>query len=387
MDEAPHSCPVTELDPWSDDVVVNPWPAYRTLRDLGPVVWLAGHGMAALARFDGVRAALTDHQRFSSASGVSADEARNLEMGETILTSDPPIHESHRRPLATQLTPASLAPDLPHIDAVADALIERLVGVASFDAVTEMASPFSVNVVADLVGLPAEGRELIGPLGERAFNIMGPRDARNDDGGLALEQLMEYSVGTALSGQLCPGTRGADLVAQGLPAAVTAYTWPGVDTTVHALGSAVLCFAENPDQWDLLRADPSLVPSAFNEVLRLHTPVQTFTRRTTEPVDVEGVVLSAGQRVAVMFGSANRDERRYPDPDRFDVTRNPLDQLAFGRGIHLCVGIHLARAEAHSLFAALARRVRRFELVGEPVWKLNNTLHGLASLPVRAVPA
>ena len=199
MDEAPHGCPVTELDPWSDDVVANPWPAYRTLRDLGPVVWLASHSMAALARFDAVRAALTDHQRFSSASGVSADEGRNLEMGETILTSDPPIHESHRRPLATQLTPASLAPDLPHIDAVADALIEGLVGVPSFDAVTEMASPFSVNVVADLVGLPEEGRELIGPLGERAFNIMGPRDARNDDGGVALEQLMEYSVGTAKS--------------------------------------------------------------------------------------------------------------------------------------------------------------------------------------------
>ena len=201
------------------------------------------------------------------------------------------------------------------------------------------------------------------------------------------ESLAEYSVGTALSGRLRPGSRGAELAAAGMPDGIVAYTWPGIDTTVHALGSAILCFAEHPDEWDRVRADPTLVPSAFNEVLRLHTPVQTFTRVTTTDVTIDDVVLPAGQRVAVMFGSANRDERRYPEPDRFDVTRNPLDQLAFGRGIHLCVGINLARAEAHALLGALVRRVHRFELAGTPQWKLNNTLHGLASLPVRVVPA
>lgn len=387
MAEVPYGCPTTDIDPWSDEVVADPYPTYRTLRDMGPVVWIDRHSMPALARFDAVRAALTDHRRFSSAYGVSVDEARNQEMGETILSSDPPVHETYRRLLATQLTPGALVPDTSSIQAAADTLVARLRDMGTFDAVTDMASPYSVNVVSDLVGLPAEGRERLGPLGERAFNVMGPRDARNEDGGIALAQLLEYSVGTALSGQMCPGSRGAELVAQGQPGAVAAYTWPGIDTTVHALGSAVLCFARNPDQWDRLRADSSLIPSAFNEVLRFHTPVQTFTRWTTEPVDIEGVVLPAGQRVAVMFGSANRDERRYPDPDRFDVGRNPLDQLAFGRGIHLCVGIHLARAEAHSLFIALVQAFRRFELVGTPVWKLNNTLHGLASLPVRGVPA
>ncbi len=114
----------------------------------------------------------------------------------------------------------------------------------------------------------------------------------------------------------------------GHPEGLLAYTWPGIDTTVRALSSAVLEFATHPDQWDLLRADPSLVPAAFNEVLRLHTPVKTFARVTTRSVTVGDTDLPAGARVAVMFGSANRDERRYGDPNRFDITRNPTDAPA-----------------------------------------------------------
>ena len=387
MNTPPTNCPVTDIDPWADDALIDPYPTYRALRDLGSVVWLDRYGLAALPRFADVRAALTDHQRFSSASGACVDEQRAREMGESILTSDPPVHERYRKPIANQLSVAALTDDIAGIEATAERLVDELVAAGTFDAVTQMASPYSVNVVADLVGLPDDGREHIASWGERAFNTMGPCDHRHVDGLAALESLAEYSVGTALAGGLRPGSRGAELVAAGMPDGIVAYTWPGIDTTVHALGSAILCFAEHPDEWDRVRADPTLVPSAFNEVLRLHTPVQTFTRVTTTDVTIDDVVLPAGQRVAVMFGSANRDERRYPEPDRFDVTRNPLDQLAFGRGIHLCVGINLARAEAHALLGALVRRVHRFELAGTPQWKLNNTLHGLASLPVRVVPA
>lgn len=237
----------------------------------------------------------------------------------------------------------------------------------------------------DLLGLPDDDRELIARLGERAFNTMGPADALHLDGRTALDDLRDLTY--AHVEQLCPGRRGDQLMRDGHPEGLMAYTWPGIDTTVHALSSAILEFARNPDQWDAVRADPALIGSAFNEVLRLHTPVQTFARVTARPVTIGDVELPAGVRVGVMFGSANRDERQYPDPDRFDVNRNPTNHLAFGRGVHLCVGINLARIEAHSLLTSLARRVVRFELVGEPVWKVNNTLHGLASLPIRAVTA
>ena len=149
----------------------------------------------------------------------------------------------------------------------------------------------------------------------------------------------------------------------------------------------MLLFARHPDQWDELRADRSLIPSAFNEVLRLHAPVHHFIRHTTADVDVAGVALAAGTRVLVMYGSANRDERRFPDPDRFDIHRRANGHLAFGRGVHLCAGMHLARLEGHALLDALADRVARFELASEPRWTPNNTLHGLGMLTVRVIPA
>ena len=222
--DVPAGCPISDIDPWADEVLTDPYPAYRTLRDLGPVVWLARHGIPALPHFNSVRAALSDHERFSSAAGAGVDEDWNVQMGTTILTSDPPLHETFRRPMAVQLSPSALAPDLPHVAEIADAMTERLVAAGSFDAVTEMASPFSVTVVADLLGLPSEGRELLAPLGERAFNVMGPCNPRHEDGRVALAQLMEYSMGTAMSGQLCPGSRGATLVAGGKPDLIGAYT-------------------------------------------------------------------------------------------------------------------------------------------------------------------
>jgi cytochrome P450 len=378
-------CPAFEEDLWADNVLADPYPTYRTLRDLGPVVWLAKQDIAVLPRYTEVRAALTDWKSFTSAKGACIDDDAAVEMGETILSSDPPIHTGYRKPMADQLSLANLAGDVASIEAVAAEFTDRLVTAGTFDAVSQLSSPYSVKVVSDLVGLSDEGRDRIGALGERAFNTMGPRDTRNIDGGAALSELAAITYADIAN--LCPGSQGAKLVAAGHSGALLAYTWPGIDTTVHAISSIVFEFARHPDQWDLVRADPSLVPSAFNEVLRLHTPVQTFARVTTTAVRYGDVELPADTRVGVMFGSANRDERQYADPDRFDVTRNPVDHLAFGRGIHLCVGINLARIEAHSLLKALAQRVKRFELAGEPTWKLNNTLHGLGSLPVRAIAA
>jgi cytochrome P450 len=177
---------------------------------------------------------------------------------------------------------------------------------------------------------------------------------------------------------------GRRLVDGGMPwEGLVNFTWPGIDTTVNGVSAALLLLAQHPDQWQRLRADRELVPQVFAEALRLHTPVHSFTRWITEPVEIGGVELPADHRVVVLYGSANRDERHYPDPDRFDIDRNPADQLAFGRGVHLCVGIHLARLEGHAMLNALADRVETLELAGEAEWVDNTTLHGLARLPLR----
>ena len=379
--------PTSDVDLWDDATLADPYPSYRVLRDLGPAVWLERPELLALPRFDVVRSVLTSWQRFSSAAGVGVDEQANATLPESIIKSDPPEHDEHRRVLAGQLSVGSLAGDAGEIEGAADSLVASLVARGSFDAVADLARPYSLDVVGDLIGLPAEGREPLPHLAEHAFNVFGPANDLLATAPPALAQLFGHAFEVAQSGRLCPGRRAAELVETGHPEGIVAYTWPGIDTTVNALGSAVYLFAEHPDQWELLRSDPSLIPSAFAEVLRLHAPVHFFTRLTTEPVDIDGLEVPAGKRVLVMYGSANRDERHYADPDRFDVTRNPVDQLAFGRGIHLCVGINLAKLEAVAFLSALVRHVERFELAGQPEWLRNNTLHGLSALPVRVRPA
>ena len=342
---SPPGMPATDLDLWSDEVLADPYPAYRQLRDIGPVVWLNRYGMAAFPRFDEVRSALARWQAYTSAQGVSSAPMVNAALPPAIINTDPPEHETFRGPLAAQLTVAALAPDAEAIQATARAAVEHVLRAGTFDGVADLARPYSLTVVGDLAGLPDEERAELPHLAESAFNVMGAMNDRVGPGMEAFGVFVEQTMRLAQPGALRPGCRAAELVEGGQPLSIISYTWPGIDTTVNAVGSAVYLFAEHPDQWDLLRRDRTLIPGAFNEVLRLHAPVHHFTRVATSDQDIGGVALPAGTRVLVMYGSANRDERHYPDPDRFDVTRNPIDQLAFGRGIHLCVGHNLAKME------------------------------------------
>ncbi|HEV3363124.1 MAG TPA: cytochrome P450 [Acidimicrobiia bacterium] len=387
MGERPLGCPSSDVDLWAEDVLADPYPTFAELRETGPVVWLERHGLVALPRHAEVAAALADWRRFSSARGVGIDDGMNAAMGESPIASDPPAHDIYRKPLVEQLSSAALAGTAPYVGELAVRYAEAAVRAGSFDAVADLARPFSLTVVGDLVGLRPDDRDAYPALAERAFNVFGPTGPRTADGFLAVGEFIQRTLAAAEPGGLLPGGRGEQLCRLGMPMMLITYTWPGIDTTVNALATAVLLFARHPEQWDELRADRSLIPPAFNEVLRLHAPVHYFTRHATQDVDVAGVTLPAGTKVLVMYGSANRDERRFPDPDRFDIHRRADGHLAFGRGVHLCAGIHLARLEGHALLAALVDRVARFDLIAEPRWTLNNTLHGLASLHVQVVPA
>jgi cytochrome P450 len=159
------------------------------------------------------------------------------------------------------------------------------------------------------------------------------------------------------------------------------YMAPSLDTTISGVGNAIWLFARHPDQWDIVRDDPSLIPQAINEVLRLESPVQGFSRLATRDHAVDGTPVEAGSRIVVLFGSANRDERRWEAPETFDVRRRAAEHLAFGYGPHACVGNLLARLEIRALLTALARRVRRIEIVSEKR-RLNNVLRGFETLEV-----
>jgi cytochrome P450 len=211
-----------------------------------------------------------------------------------------------------------------------------------------------------------------------------------------LEAMMTLIAEIYDAGTLAPGGFGstiADAARRGeIPrdAAIgllAGYVVAAFDTTINGIASGVWLFATHAEQWEQLRADRALVMRAFNEILRMETPIQNFSRVTTRDVDIgDGVVIPAGARVIVSYASANRDERHFDDPERFDIRRNRMDHLAFGFGNHGCAGQGLARLEAHAVFKALASRVSRFELAGSPARQINNITRGFAHIPARALP-
>ena len=382
--------PSIDIDLWSDDVLANPYPAYAELRALGPVVYDAERDVYILSRYDDVRSAVQDWERFSSASGVGVGEQGNRFGGSGILTSDPPRHEQLRKVMNPPLLVRSLSAHQTFIDEVAARMVGDLVAKPSFEAVSELAQPFSIDVVSSLAGFPEEGREHFMRWADAGFNIMGPDNALAQEGFAGFYEMFQYCFTTLTPDQLADQGLGRQFYAAGdvgnvdadaCPGLVMAVVWAGMDTTVNSISSSLYLFGQYPDQWQRLRADRSLLQSAIAEILRIEPPVQRFTRVTTSEVDVSGSTIPVGARVVLLFGSANRDERRFDQPDVFDITRNPVDHLAFGRGVHRCVGASLAQQEVKAVLDQFLDRVETIE-VREAEWRRNNSLHGLERLVV-----
>jgi cytochrome P450 len=382
--------PESDLDLFCDAVLSDPYPHYRMLRELGAAVWLRPLGMFALARFADVRQALLDWETYSSAHGAAMNDPVNQAIAGNTLGSDPPLHDRLRGVLIRPLAPAAMREVTAHIEAEAESLVTRLVARGQFDAATDLAQFLPVAVVSHLVGLPENGREQMLDWGNAAFDTLGPLNARCQSALPIASGLIEYAFTKLDPATLKPGSWAAMAFAAAergeitLPQArglILDYVAPSLDTTIFAISSAIWLFALHPEQWTLLRENPVLMPGAINEVLRIESPIQVFSRYLVRDAEVEGVRLPQGSRALVMYGSANRDERKWQDPERFDIRRKAAEQLAFGHGEHLCVGLPLARLEIRALLAALARRVQRFE-IQHLRRGINNTLRGLAELQV-----
>jgi cytochrome P450 len=382
--------PESDLDLWSDQAILDPYPGYRELRDTAPAVWLTRYGMAALARYTDVRDALVHWDPFSSAHGVMMNDHINQALRGIMLCSDPPEHSVLRGVARRPLLPRELKLLEHLVTEEADSLVAQLAAKGSFDAATDLAQHLPITIVSKLVGLPEEGREQMLDWARANFNCFGPMNARTEQSLPVLQDAIAYSTDPTLRQRLKPGGWADQLYAAADAGEIPAeqagimlndYWAPSLDTTIMAIGSAIRLFAEHPDQWDLVRADPRLVSHAINEVLRLESPIQMFSRLLTSDYQLDGSTLPQGQRVVIVFASANRDERKWADPGRFDVLRKPADHIAFGWGEHQCMGMSLARLEMRALLTALASRVHRFEITAmEPL--MNNVLHGPRKLEV-----
>ncbi|MGA9856535.1 MAG: cytochrome P450 [Solirubrobacteraceae bacterium] len=388
--------PVSDIDLFDDAVLADPYATYEELRDLGAAVWLERHKAWAIPRYAEVRAILRDHETFSSSPNPGLEPEQPYMPRGDVLGADPPDHERLRRVLADQLLPRALRGLGERIAAQADELVAGAVARGSFDAIEEIARRFPVDVVADLVGLGPDRREDLLTFADAAFNTFGPFNERTQASLATVSGLLDFMQSAMSRESLRPGSWGAAAYAAADRGEIShedagrmmgAFVVAGMDTTVNAIGSAIWLLAQRPDRFAALRADPGLAKPAFEETLRYESPVIMFARGATRDTEIGGTPIAAGDRVVLLFGSANRDERRYPDAEQFEITRNPLDHVAFGYGIHVCVGAGLARMEGPAILAALARRVERLELDGEPRRHLNNVIRGLAELPVTVTAA
>jgi cytochrome P450 len=380
----------TDADVWSEANLRDPFPLYTELRALAPVVHLVRHDFYAVTRYAEIRDMLQDWESFTSAKGVGMSPLINARGGRGVIASDPPVHTARRRVLNSQLLPAALKPHEEFIASRASEYAIQAIDRRYVEVVDELAVPFSVAVVCDLVGLPDQGRERLLPWARLGFDSWGPPGPRAEAAAVGYQSLVDYSNTVSVPEHLEPGRWGAgiydavdrgDLEPEAIHGVVFAYLQAGMDTTVNAIGTALYLFAQYPHQWDQVRSDPNLIPSAVNEILRYHSPIQRYTRVANHDIELGGVAVPADSRVVVLIGAGNRDERRFDDPDRFDVTRNPIDHLAFGRGLHHCAGAGLARLELSALLTPLAERVKRFE-IRDHEWDVNATVHGLRSLDV-----
>jgi cytochrome P450 len=383
--------PTLATDLYTDAAIVDPYPIYRTIRDLGPAVWLSAHDAWAIGRFDDVRAALRADETLVSGHGVALNDQMNVPDSRITLTSDGDVHRQLRGVLMKPMMPSALRAVQGEIEALADALVMDLIERDAFDGIADFARHLPVAVVSHLVGLPEDGRQRMLEWAKATFDALGPMNAR---GQAAIPLLMEM-LGYAMSvdrATLKPSGWAALLFAAAdegkiAPTDVASmlidYIAPSLDTTILGLGHLLFQLGRHPEQWAMLRADPALVPRAIDEALRLEAPVRAFTRWAVADYDVGGPELAAetsttipaGSRVLVLFASGNRDERRFPDPDRFDVTRDARDHLGFGHGVHRCAGSHVAQLEMQSLLRAMVVRVHTIE-VGPPEIGLNNVLYG-----------
>jgi cytochrome P450 len=389
---------VSEVDPFCRDFFENPFPAHEELREAGPVVRLSRYDVWAVARYAEVHAILNDWQTFCSSRGVGLTDFAKEQPWRPkslVLETDPPLHDKTRRVLNRVLSASVMTRLRERFAKEADALIDALVERGSFDAIADLADAYPLTVFPDAMGMPRENRHFLLPYGNMVFNSFGPRneffeaavaDAEPVLAWLQRQMQRDAFAADSFGAAIHAASDTGELTLEEAPIVARSLLTAGVDTTVSGIGAAVYCLARFPEEFARLRADPSLARAAFEEAVRYETPVQTFFRTTTRPVEIGGIAVDEGEKVLMFLGAANRDPRHWERPDDYDITRRTVGHVGFGSGIHQCVGQLLARLEGECVLSALARNAGSIEITGPIRRRYNNTLRALASLPVTIRP-
>jgi cytochrome P450 len=405
---------LTDLDLWQAGV---PYAEFARLRREAPITWFDerdGSGFWSVHRYDDIVEMSRDTKVFSSAQGISFEEpsAKDMETRRTIIDTDPPAHTKLRKIVVGSFTPRAVSVYEHFVRTLTRHVLDEALPLEEFDFVEHVAKEVPIRVLARIMGLPDDRLGVFVDLGDRliantdpditdvvwgrddteeyrAFPFRSPYGKQLWDMGRELvRERLEQPGEDLLSTLLAAEVDGERLSEIDLDNFFSILVIAGNETTRIAIAQGILAFAENPEQWERLRADPQILSTATEEVLRVTCPTH-FMRRTVEAdVEVRGQKLQAGDKLILWYVSGNRDEAEFHQPDRFDIGRSPNPHLSFGRGgPHLCLGAHLARLEISVVLSELASRVRRFEVTGPPRRIRSNFTNGLRQLPVRIVPA
>jgi 4-methoxybenzoate monooxygenase (O-demethylating) len=391
--------PFLDQDPYSEANLRNPYRWQWEMRELAPIVRLEQYNAYAIGRYAEIKLVLQDPVTYDNAAGIGlADISKPGSWGRKASVFSEKVGEEHarnRRVLTRIMSPVVIRKWKSDFEREAIETLDEIGDKQEIDGVRDIAEAFILKALPGAVGLTIT-REQMHIAADLNFNQLGPN---NDLFAAALKRAethMEWYNRQMTRDGLVPGGVGSQIYEaadQGLipaevaPEMIRAFLRAGMDSTIGSISGALRYLAMDSKQWDALLADPGKARAAFDEATRLESPVSISYRKTSRDAELSGYAVPAGSKVGVWFGAANRDPRRWENPDVFDLNRSTMGHLGFGDGLHVCIGLNIARMEGEVILAALARRYKRIELNGEPTYKTANALHALGSLPLKLVRA
>ncbi|RBY87506.1 cytochrome P450 [Blastococcus sp. TF02A-26] len=391
------------LDLADPAVVADPYPAFAAARAQAPVQWHEGLGLWLAFTHAEAGAVLRDRRLgriWRDREPAERFGSFNLIHRNAILEMEPPDHTRLRRLISTAFARGHVERLRPWVQELAgqlvDGLVERSAGSQPVDVLSGMAEELPVAVIAELLGVPGADRPLLRPWSNAIVKMYeyGRTTAVEDAAERAAAEFVAYLRDLAAERRRAPGedllshlvsvrdSHGDRLTEDELVTTCILLLNAGHEATVNVSGNGLLALLRHPDELARLRADPDLLPTAVEELMRYDSPLQLFERTATEDVEIGGVTVARGQKIAALLGSANRDPAVFSAPDTLDVGRTPNPQISFGAGVHFCIGAPLARVELQATFGALLARTSRLDLGATPHRRPEFVIRGLAELPV-----
>ncbi|GAC03760.1 cytochrome P450 [Paraglaciecola chathamensis] len=382
--------PRLDFDPFSVETISAGPTAFDEMREIAPIVWLNKYEVYATCRHELAQKVLRDWKTFTSTVKAFGEREH---IPNILVQEDPPEHSAHRHPIMKFFTRVGLNSYKEFFETNADSLVDSLIGTIDVDGFEDVASAYILKVFPDILGMKEMDRGRLLMFGDLAFNSTMPandlyKDCKAKSGDILewfdRQCLREAVTSEGLAEEIYKLGDSGEVSLNSAQLLVRAIFSGGFDTTVLSITSALKLFAENPEQWDLVRTDPSLISNAFEEVLRLEPPSRFLGRGVNAHTELAGVSMQKGDKFATFLGGLGRDPRKWDNPNHFDVRREKvIAHMSFGHGMHSCLGQGLARIEFVSIFAALAKKVKRIEITGKYSRNINNQANGFNVLPIR----